>query len=175
MNKEKVLEQIDGIVGFARRFYNEGHDFSPMFELVLRNKKDEINRVVLVLADYETTEKRFEIIEALGKKVAKGVLPQAIGCTPEGIFTASEAWVSIYPKDVDMNKMPMPRNDPNRKEMFIIAASTIEGENYFKALEIKRGDKIELIESKEASDWESMDNRLHKRFWDGYFSILPKT
>jgi len=179
MTKQEIKEKIEKIVGFAKKQFADGKEFLLMIEIIGIDNDNKVANLVVVLGDEKAQEKRFEILNKLGKEMALGVFPgrdktgKEIKVTPMVIFMSSEVWMSKYDKEVDIKNIPMPSQDPKRVEGFSVAASTSDGKTYFQSFEIKRGDKIELVGEINLNEGET-ENNLLDEFWKGYFSIVKK-
>jgi len=175
MTKEDIQKKVIGMVDFAKNLYKENKDFAPMFEVVGIDSKGKIGSVVVIFGDNEAIKNRFDIIYYMGKGMAlKNKTQSEARINPYAVLFASGAWASRYNKNVDISKVPMPSQDPNRVEIFQVVVNMIEGENYLLSFEIKRGDKIELIGDVDFKKFEVTKNILLNKFWEGYYSVIQK-
>ena len=71
--------------------------------------------------------------EAVRDFKKQGILDEVVN-----IYFMSEAWTSTYNKDVDIDKIPMPRDDPKRKEVIMATWSDMHGNTRMKSKEIRR-------------------------------------
>jgi hypothetical protein len=175
---------MDGVVSLARKLYDEGKGFAPMFEVVGIDSNDDKKpvRFVSILGDSNTQNRRFEVLNYMGKALGSGKWPDVkdmkdMKMIPTTIFFSAELWMSRYDKEKGeeyTKDSPMPSEDPKRIEGFGISASTNDGKGYCRCFEIKReGGKIELVNEQNLVGGVTKNNLLDE-FWRGYYSVVKK-
>ena len=61
----KLEERISRMTEFAKKQYNEGKGFSPMYEIVAVDQLGEVGHIIGGF-DNDTTENRFTIMKSIG-------------------------------------------------------------------------------------------------------------
>jgi len=178
---EKFKELCDMTVRMVEKVGLHGKEKSLMPVIFVHHRSiveggmlSDIEHTVVGIADgFNDGDKKREIVRKIGRKIWDQKL------LPVAIFMASEAWMSHIDvkdkKNVDLDNLPMPSKDPNRKECLMIAGRTISYDCKIGIMiPIKRDENdymhrdmdLEEIKTKD------LDMYLLNHFFHGFFEKL---
>lgn len=126
--------------------------------------------LVAIASDFNDGEEKRKTIRAIGNKFFEDKL------IPVSVFMSSEAWMSQLPvgtKEEDIDKHPMPRDDPNRKEVVMIAGRTTAGECTIGiTIPFKRDANEFMVKDGEVITTDALEMYLLNNFFYGFFERL---
>lgn len=175
---EKFKELADLTLKCIEAMVFDGKSKSLMPMLVVHHRKfvegnmlsDMEQTLVSISSDFNDGEVKRQTIRAIGNKFFEDKL------FPVAVFMASEAWMSTLPegtKEEDIDKQPMPRDDPNRKEVVMIAGRTTAGEcTVGITIPFKRDANEFMVKDGEVITTDALEMYLLNNFFRGFFEKI---
>lgn len=174
MSQEQLKEKVEECFSFGEQTLSANGDLPPMLEVDWIGMDDKSCRSMVVMA-FGEKDKRDKFIRGLG--VTLGMM-ERIGKVKEtrSVCMISEAWLSRHHKDVDMKKVKMPSEDPNRVDALVVAAMTRDGECLFRAKEMtivdtdmngRRHFSLHDLPEQTQQGAVSAESNILKQFYDG--------
>jgi hypothetical protein len=142
--KEAIQTQIDKIIKTAiecvKPVIENGYTApASMFHLTETDNGEvltAVNDVSLLMQNKETKREIGKISRMIYDQA------QAEGFNMIGAFLLHDIWMSSHPVGTDRAAVPMPRNDPNRKEAIAVIYHDIETTKLYTCEYIREGKKI---------------------------------
>jgi len=72
---------------------------------------------------------KYVLAKLMADVLTEGSFPRSLfhkehGFYPNGLAQVNEAWVTEHPKDADTSNLPLPSEDPNRREVLLVVVHT---------------------------------------------------
>lgn len=178
ITKSQLKLRVKENLKFAKDFYEkgDGEDGLAVMMVVDTVKDGKKSGVAAILANEGAVEKRRDIAFDLGVRagidLSKGIIDSI-----DAFFMISEAWYSTAEKDTAMDKMPMPSQDPNKKEAIVSTGMSKEGATAIGMFELKKSFDLDNAKIKVSfepigdgpkvvGDGE-IESPLLQQFWNG--------
>ncbi len=175
ITKDELKNRIDFSFFCAESSFMKDGSFIPMIDISFKNAKGETTRAVVAVTG-KAVEDRLKILYSLGV-IFGNYKNQGKVLEVENVLFMTEAWASTHDKDTDMNKVPMPSQDPKKTEVLICTGRLEDGSVLMKGKKINRimgkdGFGVELVDLGEG--YSSMQDNLLVKFYDGYKNVVSK-
>lgn len=178
ITNEKFKELADMTLKCIEAVAFDGKSKSLMPMIAVHHRKfvegnmlsDMEQTLVSIGSDFNDGEVKRQTMRAIGMKFFEDKL------FPVAVFMASEAWMSQAPfgtSEEDIDKLPMPRDDPNRKEVVMIAGRTTGGECTIGiTIPFKHDPNEFMVKDGEVITTDALEMYLLNNFFYGFFEKI---
>lgn len=172
LSSEELDEFLNGTLEVSSAFIESHPDTEALPTLIVKvcHSDGEMSNHMFVFEDFD--ESRFDLFHEIGSKFGTvGAFVPAISFSSEGwMSTIANASAELFES---MGGIPIPPSkDPDKIEVLIAAAMTVDRHSSMKILKLKREDGTVSLEPYNADSFSEPNSNLLSSFYMGYIAAF---